>query len=434
MVLKQAPKVDDEVQKRMDYGTINEVNALATLSGVILPFLHPHSKYVEEGAYVMNAEEVALFISPDGSIRSDCFPNSESETLYAVEIKCPVPGPHKLPVFYTLPPYYVCQVLCEMAATGVEKLLFISYSAQSTTVLEVTMDSDLLNQCISLAGENFTQVHSLKRPKALPKNAKEIRTKLDSFTKSNVRFLGEFPSRTASPSNLERAISSPGPYVKFEQPPRQSTTDSLKLEGLSEIITAIRSCISEWRQISRKKATEVLVWLLQDTDRQWNEECLHSCPVAYAMRGPSLDSVTMRAMNDSVIRACHEKGVRIVGMSIDGQWEKLVTRDASEKPLTLIQLQKDVWNEANSQSKQSLCDFFRTEVPAYSVVRDGNSLTVSAPSLNFAERIDTSRLKRMTTAKKCSGEQEKPTSMEGKLSNLEIASLQLKLLNLAKSS
>ena len=45
----------EEVQRRMDYGSVNEINATATLIALFMPFFLPHSKLVEEGARSISA-------------------------------------------------------------------------------------------------------------------------------------------------------------------------------------------------------------------------------------------------------------------------------------------------------------------------------------------------------------------------------------------
>ena len=58
----------------MEYGTKNEINAVATLVGRILPFLYPDLAYVEEGCYVEYVDQLnskpLIVVSPDGSIRN----------------------------------------------------------------------------------------------------------------------------------------------------------------------------------------------------------------------------------------------------------------------------------------------------------------------------------------------------------------------------
>ena len=103
----------------MEHGTVNEINAIATLCSKILPVMYLSSSYFEEGcAVVFHNGKIMLLVSPDGSLRalSDSTCITEPHASFAIEIKCPFPGSiYKPKVHYEMPFYYVPQILCEMA-------------------------------------------------------------------------------------------------------------------------------------------------------------------------------------------------------------------------------------------------------------------------------------------------------------------------------
>ena len=57
---------------------------------------------------------------------------------------------------------------------------------------------------------------------------------------------------------------------------------------LDLIMNTASSTIREVHEICRKKETEILVWVLSDTDRNWDPEVPLSTLLAYAMCGYSL--------------------------------------------------------------------------------------------------------------------------------------------------
>lgn len=74
VVLGKQPCEPNQFQRTaMQHGTDCEINQIATLSGLVLPFLFPDLKYCEEGYYKTND----VIVSPDGSIR-----NSEGKALF----------------------------------------------------------------------------------------------------------------------------------------------------------------------------------------------------------------------------------------------------------------------------------------------------------------------------------------------------------------
>ena len=54
------------------------------------------------------------------------------------------------------------------------------------------------------------------------------------------------------------------------------------------------SAIMEAHDLERRKANEVLLFLLMDTDRTYNKDKPNAVPVAYGLKGRSLNSETAR--------------------------------------------------------------------------------------------------------------------------------------------
>lgn len=60
----------------------------------------------------------------------------------------------------------------------------------------------------------------------------------------------------------------------------------------------------------------------------------------------------MRLIVEEVHKKCHVHGIHIPCQSFDGQWHGLVTRTKDGCPLTILQLQKDVWKEAEQKKEK----------------------------------------------------------------------------------
>ena len=93
----------------MNHGQNNEINAVATIVGKILPVLHPEMIFFETGCYVLQHENKPfIVVSPDGQGKS----GANEHCLTAFEIKCPVPGKKFTPdVHYYVPKYYIPQLI-----------------------------------------------------------------------------------------------------------------------------------------------------------------------------------------------------------------------------------------------------------------------------------------------------------------------------------
>jgi hypothetical protein len=59
-------------------------------------------------------------------------------------------------------------------------------------------------------------------------------------------------------------------------------------------------------------------------------------------------------MIDYVFAACKENNLNVLITSADGQWHNYGVRDNKNKPLTILQLQRDVWATAKSKQKSGI--------------------------------------------------------------------------------
>ena len=64
----------------------------------------------------------------------------------------------------------------------------------------------------------------------------------------------------------------------------------------------------------------------------------------------------MRIIAETIHTACHNGGIHSPCESFDGQWHSLAVRSADNKPLTLYQLQRDLWKAVEDISKKDIVD------------------------------------------------------------------------------
>ena len=356
----------------MEYGTNNECNALATLAGCVLPAFFPSCMYYEEGVHTISVNQKELIlVSPDGSLSLDRISDDKvtaPKPLLAVEVKCPYPQDYKLPVHYEIPVRYVTQLLAEMASLCVTKLIYLSWSPDSSTVFIVTFHDELWREILS-AVENLYGGDNPKKLTRVNEQCRHLREGVKKFLETNVEFLCEVPSLTTKQAYIEHSLLK-HPY-RFAEEPTKAT--KMSLSSSEENLIKLKSALQEAFQLSRKKATEVVVWMLSDVDRLWKSEVPHALPVCYAMQGYSLPVDTMRKMMNDVLQACYDHGIHIACTCFDGQWIKLANRSSTNKPLTLIQLRRDIWENNWAKSKDELVETL-AEMPmiARPFFHDGN--------------------------------------------------------------
>ena len=101
----------------------------------------------------------------------------------------------------------------------------------------------------------------------------------------------------------------------------------------------------------------MLLFLLTDTDREYNKDRPSSIPIAYALKGKSLKTSVCRSMMNQVQNVLNDNKIQILVEAYDGQWANLVFRGQNNEPLTLFELQRDVWLTFATMSKDNLLKF-----------------------------------------------------------------------------
>lgn len=161
----------ERVNAAMAHGTNNEINAVATLVGKILPVMCPGQNFYEEGFVEIESKTTKSFmiVSPDGSIR----PNDKFDlTTFAVELKCPVNDIQRY-----FPQRYLLQCLSEIEALDVDGLIYLCWRPDISTVFKINRNSSLFKKAFALA-ESIYDSDSIKRPTRLLAETKELKEEI----------------------------------------------------------------------------------------------------------------------------------------------------------------------------------------------------------------------------------------------------------------
>ena len=136
--------------------------------------------------------------------------------------------------------------------------------------------------------------------------------------------------------------------------------------------------------MSRRKAAEVLVWLLSDVNRTWHVEIPHSIPVCYVMKGYSLPMETMIKLCDKVLDACVQQNIHVACTTFDGAFQQLTTMGTNREQLTLIQLTVSLWKKVCALSREEVVCALATVV--LEVCFDFESRSISCPFMAWLQR------------------------------------------------
>ncbi len=123
---KEKEAVSDTVRQAWAHGTKYEPSAVATFCSNFLPVFCPDLEYIEVGGYVYDCGGVKMVISPDGLLVD----KYTKQCVAAVEIKCP----YFTKVNSVVPERHIPQLQFEMETLNVDKLYFVSFTPETTTV------------------------------------------------------------------------------------------------------------------------------------------------------------------------------------------------------------------------------------------------------------------------------------------------------------
>ena len=349
--------VEPDVAEKLKYGSDKEKHAMATLVGYFLPGYFPDCHFVEEGCYFKSGQHISTLIevSPDGSLRKiktspDGIPISIGNTIAAIEIKCPFPSGNQMPVHYSIPVYYVCQCLSEMAVLETDTLIYVSYSKESTTFFKLEFDAELWDEVLAEITSIYDQQHPVQ-PRKLRPAVQILKSKFRDFVNNKVTFLAEFPSLDLEDS---------GQFRECEDVPfrfchhKLAHDEQVTVEGALLICESALKVIDNGYNLLRKRATEVMVWVLTNKDRNSKLEIPCSLPIAYGLKDYKLTNQAFRCATEEILKECRKRGIRVFSFATDGQWIQTMVRDGTKRPLTIYELQKDVWSDVQKLTKAEL--------------------------------------------------------------------------------
>ena len=155
------PEFSDDVKKYINFRKENEVHAISTSVGLILPALKPKCySFYEVGPQFIHGKtrQNLIEVSVDGIIECPNGPTclnkraADPHKHIVVEAKCIFPSTDfpKFPL-YSLPFHHVPQIL----AHNTQQLWLVSYTVQSTTLIEVNFDAKLWEKLMNLVENEY---------------------------------------------------------------------------------------------------------------------------------------------------------------------------------------------------------------------------------------------------------------------------------------
>lgn len=143
-----------------------------------------------------------------------------------------------------------------MVVLETEVLIYVSYSNESTTFHKVHFNQVLWERILGEATELYDK-HGIVKP---TRSTQQLKSLKSSFVKTNDEFLCEVPSLHMIDSMLSCRLTPSSPFNKacpVDRAERECSQDDI-------ISTAshTKTVLETGYHLSRRKATEVMVWVL----------------------------------------------------------------------------------------------------------------------------------------------------------------------------
>ena len=358
-----------DVKAYMKHGMDNEIHGVATLTGIFMPaFMPPCCKFIEDGANFIHGKDThrLIEVSTDGLLKckkhegnnKECLcDNSWSHSNMIIEIKCPFPNERNVPIHYEIPDRYVTQILAGMKAKNVNECIYVSYSEESTTFFKCSFDRELWREIY----HNITNIYDIEYPKKpvhLNCGIHHLKKKIKEYKDENVHLICELPLIKGCHNENYTPAKIKNPYIIPNITTNSSQCDESQIQqDLQNCSLKSKEMIYDSHQLNRKKAHEILTFLLSDSDREKSVNGIDNIPIAYALKGYSLNTKTMWHLIEEVRDKCAKNNIDIICEVSDGQWIKNINQDIDGNPLTKLQYQKKIWYDVLSMKKKEMLTY-----------------------------------------------------------------------------
>lgn len=183
------------------------------------------------------------------------------------------------------------------------------------------------------------------KPNHFNDNVQHLKELIENYVANNVEFICELPSKIGK-ENKRKNIRIKKLYKEVPICPFSTLNIEHIFEDIVESCCEAKDLTLESYELSRKKATKILTFLVSTSDREKSNDGVEHIPITYALKGSLLKVSIMHELIEKVRNACKENNVKILYECCDGQRSKIIFSDKEGYPLTQMQFQKKTWYEA----------------------------------------------------------------------------------------
>ena len=204
----------------------------------------------------------------------------------------------------------------------------------SVVVIESEYETETWNEVWKAVKELYDS-RTPKHPKTINENKKKFEELMDIYIHENSRILAELPKVDGTVGKLIAADKF-SPYCKPVQTNRRGM--SITLEGsFQDTSFEMSEIIEEGVNFLRVEASEIIAFVATDSDRICKPGIPPHLPIAYGLRGHSLNMKVMRNMVNDIRDELKMNETSVLCEVYDGQFHSLIVRSESGKALTRLQ-------------------------------------------------------------------------------------------------
>ena len=277
----------------------------------------------------------------EGTCLYDCDDDPDNRK-YVIRLNIDLSSDNVCETKYDVPKNVATEMLAGTFAHNLDEALYVTVTKDAVTVVELLGLQSIWDDALSIMVDLYG-VQNIKQPIKLHPGVRQLCEDLTEYVKFNTRLICEVPLLKGIESQLLLEPDT-DPACAYKMPP-DFEEEILQISQITETIEVLASeaegVIQDSYNLSRSKATEVLVFMCSDTNcmKQTSADTCTSI-IGYALKGPSLPVAQMRGMLERILEKTQESGVRVLCTCSDGQWWPLCTCNNTGAPLTLLELQK----------------------------------------------------------------------------------------------
>ena len=236
-----------------------------------------------------------------------------------------------------------------MKVKNVQKAWYICYTEQSVVLSEVRFNESVWFELWEYIKELYDQPES-KKPLQRDPKSDILKQSLSNYIDTHSSLITEVPSITGEEGSFA-GYDVTSPYRSCLPVVRSQFNKLDVVNSISAMTIGSTTILEEAHELNHSPATEILAFILTDTDRIKQKDTIPHVPVAYALKGPSLPKSFSHQIIEKVKDKCKEQGVHILCEVSDGQFASNLFRTLDDKPLTKLQDHKKAWQWSTKTSK-----------------------------------------------------------------------------------